>query len=78
MNLPRPPVSRQELENLIRGFATAIDGALQELTGQRIGYCLMLFDFGDAGSLAYGSNAQREDMIRALKEFRERLQASRA
>jgi hypothetical protein len=74
----RPPVTREELENLIRGFASALEQSLHELTGQKIGYCLMLFDFGDSGSLAYGSNADREDMIKTLAEFRQKLQASRA
>ena len=69
----RPPVTREELENLIRGYASAIDQSLHETTGRRIGYCLMLFDFGDSGSLAYGSNAQRADMLKTIDEFRAKL-----
>jgi hypothetical protein len=70
-------MTQEELEGLVRGYAGAIDGSLREMTGQRIGYCLMLFDFGESGSLAYGSNAQRADMIKTLDEFREKLRSSR-
>lgn len=72
----RPPVTREELENLIRGYASAIDQSLREQTGKKIGYCLMLFDFGEDGSLAYGSNADRADMIKTLDEFREKLRTN--
>lgn len=34
-----------------------------------IGFCLFMFDFGDKGRMNYVSNAKREDMITAMKEF---------
>jgi hypothetical protein len=68
------PETEEELQNLIRGFCGAIDGSLRELTGRRVGYCLMLFDFGDEGSVVYGSNATRDDMIKELANFRRKLQ----
>lgn len=33
------------------------------------GFSLLVFSFGDGGSMFYTSNAQREDMIRAMQEF---------
>lgn len=37
------------------------------------GFCLMLFDFGEGGALSYMSNGNREDMIKVLAEFRNKL-----
>lgn len=33
------------------------------------GFALFVFDFGGKGHISYMSNAQRPDMLRALKEF---------
>lgn len=33
------------------------------------GFSLMIFSFGEDGSMFYTSNARREDMIRAMQEF---------
>jgi hypothetical protein len=33
------------------------------------GFALLVFDFGDKGRMNYISNAQREDMLTAMKEF---------
>lgn len=43
---------------------------------RRIGFVLWLFDFGQSGFATYVSNAEREDMIKALKEMLERLESS--
>lgn len=59
--------TRKALEDLVRGYAQAIDGSLGELAeqhapvfkGQKVGYVLMLFDFGEDGSFAYASNGDR-------------------
>lgn len=46
----------------------AIAEVLSEaLEGQ--GFALLVFDFGDKGRMNYISNARREDMIVAMKEF---------
>jgi hypothetical protein len=34
-----------------------------------IGFSLLVFTFGEGGSMFYSSNANREDMIRAMQEF---------
>ena len=33
------------------------------------GFSLLIFTFGEGGNMFYTSNAQREDMIRAMQEF---------
>ena len=33
------------------------------------GFALFVFDFNEKGHISYMSNAQRPDMLRALKEF---------
>lgn len=34
-----------------------------------IGFALLMFDFGEGGTMAYTSNAVRADMIAALEEL---------
>lgn len=43
----------------------------KELPG--LGFCLLVFEFFEPGMANYLSNAQREDMIRALEETVARL-----
>ena len=57
----------------------ALERILQE-TGHHLatlpkgyGFALFLFNFGPEGATFYISNAQREDMIRLLEEFIERV-----
>lgn len=33
------------------------------------GFALLVFNFGPGGSLTYMANAQREDMIKVMREF---------
>ena len=63
-------IGRADLENLIRGYAEAIGGSLDDLVeGGGVGYAVLLFNFGAEGNMAYGSNANRKDMIKALREL---------
>jgi hypothetical protein len=41
-----------------------------------VGYCLLVFDFGPGGHLTYISNSDRGDMLRALDEFKLKMEAS--
>ncbi len=36
---------------------------------ERVGFALFMFDFNEKGWMTYASNATREDMLEALKEF---------
>jgi len=40
------------------------------------GFSLLIFSFGAGGNMFYTSNADREDMIRAMKEFIQKFQAN--
>jgi hypothetical protein len=33
------------------------------------GFSLLVFTFGEGGNMFYASNAQRQDMIKAMREF---------
>jgi hypothetical protein len=56
---------RKKLEERSRAVARRITEALP--TGA--GFALFVFDFGAKGNLAYVSNAKRDDMIAAVKEW---------
>lgn len=71
---PQDRCERLELETFARGLVEALTEALPE----GIGFALLLFHFGEGGNLAWISNAQREDMIRALREQLARFEAGMA
>lgn len=54
----------------MRDIGQRIHSALDEseLKG-KMGFALLLFDFGVGGSMFYISDANREDMLKAMKEF---------
>lgn len=62
-------ISMESLEDEARELAVTLDHGLQDRHGQRIGFALILFTFGDSGSLTWISNAQRGDMIKAMEEW---------
>ena len=54
----------------VEALARALDAIIPEYTdGERKGFALLVFDFGDGGNMQYCSNARREDMIAALREL---------
>lgn len=63
-------VRRRQLENVCRQVGEAIAGEMNDLnSGPPMGFMLMMFDFGPPGKfMTYFSNAQREDMIKVLRE----------
>ena len=68
---------RAVLEGLAREIGHTIAIAIDDMpksvdTKRGIGFALLLFDFGGKGNLAWISNAQRPDMIKALGEFIEK------
>lgn len=38
-----------------------------------VGFALLIFDFGETGNLAYVSNGERADVVKAIEELLERL-----
>ncbi len=64
-------VTPEQLAAACRKIGRALEITLPEMVGvdERLGFAVFLFDFGDGGSFAYASNATRNDMMTAVKEF---------
>ena len=54
----------------MNGIANVLDTTLNgDERPRKTGFCLLMFDFGSDKRMNYVSNAQREDMLCAMKEF---------
>lgn len=55
----------------LKAMSRAIDEILRDTEGRQTGFCLFVFPFGDDpdNRFLYASNTEREDMLKALKEF---------
>lgn len=59
-----------DIEEHARGIGGTIGKVLNEYYGpHQVGFCLMLFTFGEGGWSTYLSNADPETMIAALREL---------
>lgn len=68
----------KQVEETCRQMGRVIGKAIDAEYGRhQVGFCLLLFDFGEHGHLTYLSNAERETMVRALREFITMLQTHR-
>ena len=56
-------------------IAKVLEEVLSELYGERMGFGMIIFRFSNVGVGDYLSNAQRPDMIKALREAADRLEA---
>ena len=56
----------------LRQMAADFDAFLQEEHGEKLGFAILLFTFGEEGNLQYISNADRTDMIAMMREFLQR------
>jgi hypothetical protein len=66
-----------DIDKMLRDFAREIDWKLVETFGEnKVGFALLVFEFGDREGHGghYISNAQRDDMIKALRETADRLE----
>ena len=61
-------VRNARIESDLRGIGKTIAGTLPDGWG----FALLIFSFGEGGSTFYISNAQRGDMLNAMREFMER------
>jgi diaminopimelate decarboxylase len=65
-------VDLRDLEKVAREIGRLIRHGIDNSLGKgNVGFALLLFDFGGGGHLTYVSNANREDMLRAIAEFQE-------
>ena len=69
MSHPFDDMTESDLHNLINSVCTVVNDMLPPDTG----FCILMFPFGKAGNSQYGSNCNREDMVRALREAANRL-----
>jgi hypothetical protein len=68
--------TRQELENMIGGYAGALRASLRDLAGtERVGFVLMIYDFGEQGSFAYAADSERAEIIELLEEALAKLRS---
>lgn len=65
-------ITREELVKRCKEVGEAIAEGIKGSGIEGVGFALLIFDFGGGGNLAWISNAQREDMLEALKEFMEK------
>jgi hypothetical protein len=64
------PEMRFEVRNeAAEAMLKQIGQSLREACPKGYGFGLLVFSFGEGGNMFYTSNAQREDMIRAMQEF---------
>jgi hypothetical protein len=61
-------------EKGLQFLAGGIKEMLAHLYGKQMGFALIIFEFSDVGIGDYISNAQRSDMIKALRECADRLE----
>ena len=68
---------QKKLEQFAAKIGRAIGENVDGIFGRRrVGYAMLLFDFGDSGNMAYASNGNRDDMIKALLELVGHLKGS--
>lgn len=69
--------SRKQLERELQGIMRALDETLHKVHGERIGVTLFVFELGsdDGTNVVYISNANRDSMIAAVKEWLARVDA---
>lgn len=69
-------LDRAGLEGVMQPLLHAIDDALRAQFGERVGMALFIFPLNAVNTaVAYGSNAERGDMIAAIKEWLARAEA---
>jgi hypothetical protein len=73
---PRNRAHRLKIQGITAEIGKVIQGAVNDAAGPKVGYALYLFDFGGKGSIAYASNANRADMIVAMRELLIKLETS--
>jgi hypothetical protein len=63
----------EEAERKMQGIA----GTVQKMVPQGWGFAVLCFSFGENGFMNYVSNAERQDMIKALRECADQIENNR-
>ena len=70
--MPQYEVRDESSEKMLNEIGQILRSACPE----GYGFSLLVFSFGEGGNMFYTSNAQREDMIRAMQEFIQKFRAN--
>lgn len=63
------------ITEVMQSIARRVDLILRKnYPGDKRGFCVIVFNFNNPGISHYVSNADREDMIKALRETADRLE----
>ena len=65
--------SLEEVERKMQGIAAAV----KALVPEGWGFAVLCFSYGENGFMNWVSNAQRDDMIKALREMADKLENDR-
>lgn len=65
---------QKQTEELMTAIGGGINDVIENQFG-KMGFALIIFEFNQPGISNYVSNAQRDDMITALRETADRLEA---
>ena len=65
-------VRNEQAEEMLKEIGQLLRSACPE----GYGFSLLIFSFGAGGNMFYTSNAQREDMIKAMQEFIQKFRAN--
>lgn len=71
------PKTLHDLESKAREIGHLIGGAVDQLGKGLNGFCLMLYSF-NGPELTWISNGNREDMVKIMREFVQRLEDNMA
>lgn len=61
--------------SFLQEVARAIDNCLLALFGRKLGFALLVFEFGDSDIGNYVSNVERKSMIKALRDAADKLES---
>ena len=63
-------VKDDAVTSMMRDIGGRIHSAIDKSTHKgTTGFALLIFEFGEGGALFYVSDAKRDDMVKAFKEF---------
>ena len=68
------PKDRRKIEDQAQNLAQIIGGVADSVG---VGFALLFFTWGEGGWSTYVSNAEREDMVKALRECADNLEHGR-
>jgi hypothetical protein len=58
-----------DINEYVKGKMKTIAGKVHEELPDGFGFVVLAFNFGEGGELMYVSNANREDVVKTMKEF---------